>query len=590
MDVASSQEVDLSKKHHKKTQHHNEEHERKHHGHSDSSLKILVSLSRHGSRRPNGITSVLCPNNKENALAYEVPPEELTEIGMEQMRLAGREVRREYIDNQGFLSNSISGPERKHFETYFRSDAANRCAQSAISMGYGLYPEGTGPRGFYHQPIAVYMELLKNEHEFAAPKGPCKAVLKADIKTYFDTRAQELIEEHRPMLEKVGELCGVSVWDIPNLRDGEDIVMGIKDIADTFTFDTQQGLHRMKGLTPELQSEIEGLAFQNLMERYYSTNREITYWVGGFPTLLLKNLQIPPPEKAEKSFKYYSYHGHRELLHGMGMLLGWKFDFKGQPRAMNNTALDPATTLFFELHEVNTTQFIRTFVWSPRHPRSAVKLEKCSSLDCPLAEFTSIIQNHIRETGTWEEICNYQKATFAPVLQPTTSPITTDAPEVAQTTKKPKETTARPVETTEKPVTTTLKPATTHETTTKPLETTKEPVPVTTEAKTTPVVITTTAPTTTKATEPPTTTVKPLETLPPTTSVETSPITTFAPVTTTAPPALRLVKLDTIQQQPPLSLFEGLGWASYLAVVGVLVYFAAKRYNRRQQTGYRRLD
>ncbi|RLO13953.1 hypothetical protein DYB28_013891, partial [Aphanomyces astaci] len=65
-----------------------------------STLKVLVTLSRHGSRRPNPISTTLCPNNVQNSESYHVPPEQLTEIGMEQMRLAGEEVRREYIDNQ----------------------------------------------------------------------------------------------------------------------------------------------------------------------------------------------------------------------------------------------------------------------------------------------------------------------------------------------------------------------------------------------------------------------------------------------------------------------------------------------------------
>ncbi|KAF0684937.1 Aste57867_23181 [Aphanomyces stellatus] len=385
---------------------------------NSSTLRMLVSLSRHGSRRPNPIAKYLCPNNHNNSETYLVPPAQLTQLGMQQMRAVGEEVRREYVTKQGYLSSSISGPTREHFETYFRSDSADRCAQSAISMGYGLYPDGTGPEGFPHQPIAVYMQLIRNEHDFAATEGPCQAISESDVDKYFETRAQELIKEHAPMLETVGQLCGINIWDIPTMTHGEDIVTGIKDIADAFTFDTQHGLPRMAGLTPALQAEIEGLAFQNLMERYYSTPEEITYWVAGFPFLLLDNLKVSD----SPSFKYYSYHGHRELLHGMGMLLGWTIDFDGEPRAMNNTALHPATTMFFELHQENesTTPFVRAFMWSPQTNRTAVKLGKCSVMDCPLDEFTAIITDHIQATGTWEEICDYTPATFAPVVHDTT--------------------------------------------------------------------------------------------------------------------------------------------------------------------------
>ncbi|KAF0697633.1 hypothetical protein As57867_011639, partial [Aphanomyces stellatus] len=436
--------------------------------HVDKSLKILVTLSRHGSRRPNEITATLCPKNAHNSGRYEVPPEQLTEVGMEQLRKAGEEIRREYIDVQQFLSHSASGDSRKHLEAYFRSDSAERCAQSAIALGYGLYPDGTGPRPFHKQPIANFMQLLPNEHDFAAPKGPCKAVAKADVQLYFEKRAQELIAQHKPMLEKVGDLCGINVWDIPTLPNGEDIVTGIKDIADTFTFDTQEGLPRLDGLTPELQSEIEGLAFQNLMERYYSTDRQITYWVGGFSNVLLKNLHVPTVP-ADETYKYYSYHCHRELLHGLGKLLGWDYDFKGQPRAMNTTALDPGTTLFFELHQVNNTTapFVRTFVWSPTVPRTPVKLGKCSQLDCPLSEFTAIITGHVNQTGTWQQICNFQPQTYAPVAThpATTLPAvveekdttTTVAPATTTTTQAP----ATSAAITHAPTTTTTAPTTT---------------------------------------------------------------------------------------------------------------------------------
>ncbi|ETW02415.1 hypothetical protein H310_05929 [Aphanomyces invadans] len=532
--------------------------------HPDSSLKVLLTLSRHGSRRPNAISSTLCPNNVANAESYHVPPEQLTEVGMEQMRLAGEEIRREYIENQGFLSNSIGGPDNKHFETYFRSDAADRCAQSAIALGYGLYPDSTAPNQYFHQPISVYMNQLRNEHDFAAPKGPCKAVAKADINTYFQTRGLETIAQHKPLLEKVGQACGINVWNIPNLPDGEDLVTGIKDIADTFTFDTQQGLRRLKGVTPELQTEIEGLAFQHLMERYYSTDREVTYWVGGFPTLMLKNLQVPPPEKAENAFKYYSYHGHRELVHGLGILLGWAFDFPGQPRALDTSALDPATTMFFELHQVNTSEFIRTFVWSPRTRRTQVKLAKCSTLDCPLAEFASIIYNHTNVTGTWEQICNYHPATFAPVVATTPKPVETVKPSELSTT-------------TPKPVVTESEQH----------EASPPPVEMTEEARAT------TRPDQTLTTQPSSTLFEPVEPVQPNQPpevVQAEP-TVSLPSTVvvkldTAQPALRLNFADSVDPLP-MTTFECLGWVAYLAVAAVLVYFAAKR---RPQSGYRRID
>ncbi|OQR82222.1 hypothetical protein THRCLA_11038 [Thraustotheca clavata] len=382
----------------------------------DSELHLVVSLTRHGSRAPNNIAKFLCPNNLGNFAKYHVPPEQLTENGMKQLRSAGQHVRAEYVDKLKFLSPTINGPEHVHFESYFRADSADRCGQSAIAMGYGLYPDGTGPHGFEKQPISVYMQLLKNEHEFAAPKGPCKAVNKADIAMYQTSRGAQLVEQNRELLEKVGQLCGVSVWDIPNLPNGEDIITGIKDLADMFIFDEQQGLEPLAGMTPELRHQIEQLAFTNLMERYYTTPRQVTYWVGGFADLLLKNVYQPTkPQHEAGSFKYYSYHGHREMLHGLGKMLGWEFSFEGLPVALNSSSLHPATTMLFEVHSRNNSFFVKTFLWSPYTSRETIHLSKCSAVECPLDEFAGIIKNHIQETGTWEQICNFDPQTYAPV-------------------------------------------------------------------------------------------------------------------------------------------------------------------------------
>ncbi|KDO29414.1 hypothetical protein SPRG_05951 [Saprolegnia parasitica CBS 223.65] len=371
---------------------------------SSSELKVLVTLSRHGSRAPNAIAKRLCPKNAANAQAYQVPPAQLTEKGMEQLRLAGDHIRHEYVERQKFLSPSIAGPERLHFETYFRADSADRCGQSALSLGYGLYPDKTGPKGFSKQPIAIYMQLLQNEHEFAATEGPCAAVAKADDLRYEQSRAQDLLREKKALLDTVGALCGVDIPSIPSMPHGEDVITGIKDIADAFTFDAQAGLPPLPGLTPEVRAEMEQLAFTNLMERYYSTPEQVTYWVGGFGDLLLKNLN-QATQPTPLAYKYYSYHGHRELLHGLGKLLGWDFHFDGLPVALNTSSLHPGTTMTFEVRERKSHLFVNTFVWSPQTGRDAVRLTKCSAMDCPLDEFNGIFKSQLELTGSYLDIC-----------------------------------------------------------------------------------------------------------------------------------------------------------------------------------------
>jgi prostatic aicd phosphatase len=380
-----------------------------------SELRRLITLSRHGSRAPNEVVERICPNNSNNIHSYNVPFEQLTEFGMMQLLQAGEHIRDVYVDKKSFLSSSLNGDNNFHLESYFRSDAATRCSQSATALGYGLYPDGTGPKGFPKQPIPITMQLIQNEHEFAAPKGPCKSTLAKDLQQYANSRFKELRAQHDSLLKEVSNLCGVDLSNVESMNGGEDTVFAVKDIADMFIFDRDQGLPRIAGLTHDLSFSLEALAFTTLMEHFYSTDRQVTYWVGGFPNMLLDNLNsaASPTYPVERVYKYFSYHGHRELLHGMGKLLGWDFHFHGLPVAMNTTSLHPGTTMFFELHAsknpdgVSETYFIRTFVWSPKTEREAVKLSKCSSIECPLSEFNNIINDHFAKTGTWEEICDY---------------------------------------------------------------------------------------------------------------------------------------------------------------------------------------
>uniref|UniRef100_K3WPW2 Acid phosphatase n=1 Tax=Globisporangium ultimum (strain ATCC 200006 / CBS 805.95 / DAOM BR144) TaxID=431595 RepID=K3WPW2_GLOUD len=379
-------------------------------GADDAELVLLVSLSRHGSRAPNPTVKKLCPNNIPNMNSYQVPPEQLTERGMMQMEATGRHIRDVYVTEKGFLPSSFNGDDHSHFEAYFRADAANRCGQSAVSLGYGLYPDGTGPAGYSKQPIPVYMQLSESEHDFTA-NGPCWSVMNEHSKHYTATRGKELFTAHGEALDQLAKVCGADFYAAR--PDGGELV-AIKDVADMFLFDRDEGLKPTPGLTPELTDELSQLAFQNLIERLYSTPREITTAIGGFPQLLLRTLinAAAPDWSRKKATKYFSFHGHRELLHGLGFMMGMKFNFEGNPAFNGSTALHPGTTLFFELYRkpstVSTTSefFIKFFVWSPMSPRTAVKLDNCA-LDCPLEQFSSIIMTHIQQTGPWQDICNY---------------------------------------------------------------------------------------------------------------------------------------------------------------------------------------
>ncbi|CEG50092.1 hypothetical protein L914_10919 [Plasmopara halstedii] len=379
---------------------------------TESELLLLISLSRHGSRAPNPSVKANCPNNLPNIKSYDVPLEQLTERGMKEMEEVGQHIRNVYVHEKGFLSSTFNGPEDdRHFEGYFRADAANRCGQSAVSMGYGLYPNGTGPGGYSQQPIPVYMQLFENEHDFTA-NGPCWSVMSANNKVYTNGRAAIAIERHKKSLETLANICGKFFY-ISN-----DPVTAIKDVNDMFLFDLNEGHDPLLGLTPELLQDISELAFQHLIERLYSTPTQITVSIGGFPQLLIRNLREgASPNKNPENPKYLSYHGHRELMHGLGFMIGMKFQFEGLPKYNGSTPLHPASTLFFELHRKADNHFVQIFLWSPFSPRTAIKLDTCE-LECPLSDFTAIIESFIKSTGPWQDICSYHPVNM-PVVKDT---------------------------------------------------------------------------------------------------------------------------------------------------------------------------
>lgn len=372
---------------------------------SSSTLEILVSLSRHGARAPNADVLPLCPNLETTLTSYSVPLQQLTPRGMNQLEALGQYVRRSYVPQ--LLPRDLNRKNEASFPVYFRSDAEPRCAQSAVATGYGLYPTGPDDHVSY-QPLSVVQELLSNEVTFAATKNKCKWKLEEDTRVYDTTRGQALLQAHETLMKDVYKICGLNNMTRFNVLD-------LKDVTDAFMFNEMEGLTPPRGWNERIRDEMRQLQFQMLMERYYTTKESVTYWCGGFPALLLENIDTAVRETQEhNNIQYYSYHGHRELLYALGRMVGWPFSFQNEPQVWNQTAIPPGTTMFFEIHsrdvDTNTdtkSYFVRMYHWSPAQGKQDfIKLPRCSDVDCPLSEFRQIFHDHLTLTGTWQEICH----------------------------------------------------------------------------------------------------------------------------------------------------------------------------------------
>lgn len=131
-----------------------------------SKLEMVIEFFRHGARGPNDADW----NTEKWKDKSEI--NQLTEVGMRQTYILGREMRNKYIESQHFLSKTYNNKE-----LYVRSTGVSRALQSAASHLYGLYPLGTGleldPQFPLELAVPPYKNLsvnIKNMGHDALPK------------------------------------------------------------------------------------------------------------------------------------------------------------------------------------------------------------------------------------------------------------------------------------------------------------------------------------------------------------------------------------------------------------------------------------
>ena len=148
-------------------------------------LEMVIEIYRHGAREPIF--------DYWNAPSFKLPGE-LTSVGMRQHFILGAELRKEYIENQEFLS-SFYDPR----EIYVRSSDYNRTIMSALSQLSGLYPIGTGPKVSndisYEHTLPPYTKIDYNItafNDFSIMGG----VQVIPVHTVPDTEDRVLLGEH----------------------------------------------------------------------------------------------------------------------------------------------------------------------------------------------------------------------------------------------------------------------------------------------------------------------------------------------------------------------------------------------------------
>jgi len=435
---------------------------------SDARLLSAQLLSRHGTRAPNPVVEILCPNDRANLARYHdmaISLAGVTGNGMHELLSMGQATRLHY-DN--FLQ-----PHFDNAESYVQGVAEDRTLQSAIAFGQGLFPPGSTP-GYVATlpvPLPVYSLPDGKDNLLEARKGACKKRLKVDSAKWDQEAGTVLWSQNESLLDKLGSLCGVNLHEVIK-GSGDNYGDAIKDITDALMFDYQESFVPIPGLTLTDFEAFRKLAVTQLLGRIVGTPEQRTYMNGQLPDTLLSNFRAA----VNGGVKFYAYHGHREMLYSFASFIGLEFNipFPGLPVG----AIPPATTLFIELHQQDTVDqtislkdaaqdieavltqqgfkiqaakgiagnivneetqkhqtnlFIRTLLWTPCYQNSSVadgayilgdlsdgahcppvpvKLAGCGDVvDCPFDQYVSIITNQISKTGDWATLCEFKETT-----------------------------------------------------------------------------------------------------------------------------------------------------------------------------------
>lgn len=389
----------------------------------ESGLRRVVVLMRHGNRAPNVQLWELCaPLAEEVFPQFGVSPESLTRVGMAEAREGGRFVRQRYgnfLPQGAFLYDG----------TYaFNAEAASRNVVSAEAFAEGMFPEGTGLRGYLPERPNLVPVLTSEagadvmKDELLNEDGPCWSTFVKDMDAWNGDHERDFYQKHESLFEEVSKVCEFPLK--PGLvAEGkqQSLLWAAKIVSDAFTFVKNEGLNttlhgRLGPMTIKRLHEVVAVAVNDW---YFGRPHQLTYWTGDFipETLKLAHLPLPDPHK-----KFQLLLNHRELLYATAHQLGIPIAFPGAPP----DTLTTSSSLIIEVYDAG----VRLLFWSPSQPSLEEKaryaaeglpvvdlygigtllparMQGCPDRGlCPLEELVRAHLDHVRQTGAWFEICN----------------------------------------------------------------------------------------------------------------------------------------------------------------------------------------
>ncbi len=367
-------------------------------------LSEVLVLNRHGHRAPNAPYWSMCPNDAYNKKKYDVLPEDLSGLGMEEEFQFGKYLRQRY---NGFVS-----PVYNRDETFIRAVGVSRCVQSAMAIGQGLYPDGFGPGGWLPgrpQYVPIFSDI--DDHEYLIDNSMCWTKSLDDQTRWYKTHFDEYMADPitKAAIDEVIELCGAT-----RPVDNGKMALFVKIVVDGIIFNSDYGLSVLGGkVTPSLMAELRNISIRFLLGRLETTQEQKTYMAMEFPhQLLMLANQRKDPRNYKSTLhpvqKMQIYVGHREELYGLAEYLGFQVNVKG----LAPSELPVAATYIFEIfrqwnpvRNLNDT-FVKTTLWTLQTGEYSIAIPGCESPRlCKEEELAKIIKKRESRTGSWREIC-----------------------------------------------------------------------------------------------------------------------------------------------------------------------------------------
>jgi len=287
-----------------------------------------------------------------------------------------------------------------------------------------------GPVGFtgYREPVPVSLWAVKGEDNLGeARKAACKQRLKIDTQNWDITEGKTMYHKHSATVHALNDLCKTDIRESFTYTNGkENFGDAVKDITDAMMFSVRENFPLQ--FNTSLYEDSRRLALRQLYGRLLSKPEQHTYMVGEFPGKILKTFN-DVLNNDPRGVKMFGYHGHRELLYALAKFFDISFEF--DMAGFQEHGIPSATTLFFELHDLNSTEaktndlsdagmYVRLVVYAPC--KKLTDLEKgpaevfCKGIGyrfgfhphsdfVPYDTFVGHITNTIKRTGSYVDLC-----------------------------------------------------------------------------------------------------------------------------------------------------------------------------------------